>query len=212
MFDEFLRMQVGLRRAQARARSRRDGHPSHRRRHARVAEFLEKLPFALTGDQRTRHRRDHARPREPGADAPAAAGRRRFGQDRRCAGRAARRGAGRLPGRVHGADGGARRAALPRFGPHARRPRPCAPTGRCSPSGRCTVALLTNRTTAAERRTYRGRPRGRRGRHPRRHARVALRRRAVHAARRSRWSTSSTASASSSERCCAARATSPTCW
>ena len=48
------------------------------------------------------------------------------------------------------------------------------------------VELLTNRTTAAERRRIADGPRRQRGRHPRRHARVALRRRRVHAASASR--------------------------
>ena len=62
------------------------------------------------------------------------------------------RGRRRSPGGVHGTDRGARRAARPQRPSPARRavgPRPGRP---CSGSGRCGSALLTNRTTAAERR------------------------------------------------------------
>ena len=85
------------------------------------------------------------------ADAPLAAGRRRLGQDGRRGGRAARRGRGRPPGCAHGADRGARRAALPR-GPAparsasaspdpdtlsgiARSGSPCSPAAPERPSG-----------------------------------------------------------------------------
>ena len=68
----------------------------------------------------------------------------------------------------------------------ARRAHRAAPRARCSASGRSRVELLTNRTTAAERRRIAAGLAARRGRHPRRHARAALRRRAVHAASASR--------------------------
>ena len=66
--------------------------------------------------------RDRRRPRAHGADAAAAPGRRRLRQDGRRALRAPARGRGRPPGRADGADGDARRAALP----HDRRPLPRA--------------------------------------------------------------------------------------
>ena len=83
-------------------------------------------------------RRDRGRPRRAAPDAPAAAGRRRFGQDRGRGQRAAGGRAGRPPGRADGADRGARRAAL------RRRARSCSTAWRCrrgarrcSPTGRC---------------------------------------------------------------------------
>ena len=127
-----------------------------------VPAFHAGLPFPLTGDQTHAIAEITADLRGAVAHAPAAAGRGRFGQDRRRAHRAAHRGAGRLPGRVHGA-----------------RPR-CSPS---STSSRCArmldglvvpaeatllgerpvrVALLTNRT-----------PRGRAAAHHRRAARTA---------------------------------------
>ena len=72
-----------------------------------------------------RDRRDRRRPRRAAPDAPAAAGRRRRRQDARRRQRAARRRAGRPPGRVDGADRGARRAARPRRARAARRRRRC---------------------------------------------------------------------------------------
>ena len=73
--------------------------------------FHDALPYPLTGAQRraiAEIERDLA---APASDAPAAAGRRRLGQDRRRRRRAAGRGAGRPPGGADGADRGARRAA-----------------------------------------------------------------------------------------------------
>ena len=76
------------------------------------------------------------RPREPGSDAPAAAGRGRVGQDRRRRRRAAHRGAGRLPGCAHGADRGARRAARRGRARPARRADSCRARRRCSRNAR----------------------------------------------------------------------------
>ena len=73
------------------------------------------------------------------------------------------------------------------------------------------VALLTNRTTAAERRRIAAGLEAGEIDILVGHARAALRRRAASPGSVSRSSTSSTGSASSSARCCAARATSPTC-
>ncbi len=119
IFDEFLRMQVGLV-ARKRAFEAEESGIRHDVDGPLVDAFVAQLPFSLTGDQQARARRDHARSRRARADAPPPPGRRRIGQDGGRARRAARRGAGRVPGRVHGADRGARRAALPRFAADAR--------------------------------------------------------------------------------------------
>ena len=96
------------------------------------------LPFPLTGAQQQGDRGDRGRPRRPAPDAPAAAGRRRFGQDGRRRHRAADGRAGRVPGRVDGADRGAGRAARPRRARPAPRPhRAGRARARCSPTGRC---------------------------------------------------------------------------
>ena len=110
-FDEFLRMQLALV-ARKRALAAEATGIVHAVDGPLVPAFHAALPVPA-------HRRpDGAPSREitadmagARADAPAAAGRGRVGQDRRRAHRAAHRGAGRLPGRVHGADRGARRAA-----------------------------------------------------------------------------------------------------
>ena len=137
VFDEFLRMQVGLvvrTRAHRTPSERASATPSTGRC---VDAFLAALPFPLTGDQQRAIAEITADLAGPGADAPAAAGRRRLGQDRRRAHRAARRGAGRLPGRVHGAHRGARRAAHAHPPGAARGRSPSRPPGRCSATGRC---------------------------------------------------------------------------
>ena len=58
VFDEFLRMQVGLV-ARKRALAAEESGIRHTVDGPLVAAFLAQLPFALTGDQRARHRRDH---------------------------------------------------------------------------------------------------------------------------------------------------------
>ena len=73
----------GPRRAQARARGRGVGDPPHGRRPARAAQFLAQLPFALTDDQQQAIAEITHDMAGDGADAPAAPGRRRVGQDRR---------------------------------------------------------------------------------------------------------------------------------
>ncbi len=153
-FDEFLRMQVGLVARKRALAAQESGirHVVDGPDATLVAKLLDRLPFALTGDQRRGDRRDHARHGRRRADAPAAAGRRRLGQDRRRARGAADRGAGWVPGGVHGADRGARRAALPRIGAAARGVDRRRGRTRCSATGPVRVELLTNRTTAAERR------------------------------------------------------------
>ena len=101
-------------RADARRRPRRAGRP-HPPLPRGAAVRAHAVPGA--GDPR-----DRRRPRAHDADAAAPAGRRRLGQDRRRALRAPPRGRERPPGRAHGADRDARRAALP----HRRRPLPRA--------------------------------------------------------------------------------------
>ncbi len=85
--------------AQAHDRGRARRHRARGRR--RAAHAVPRLA-ALRADRgpARRPRRDPARPREPGADAPAAAGRGRLGEDRRRGRGAAHRGPGRLPGRA----------------------------------------------------------------------------------------------------------------
>ena len=95
-----------------------------------------------------RDRRDRRRSRRHEADAAAPAGRRRLREDRRGALRAPARGRGRPSGRADGADGDARRAALPHGrgdlqrarralrAPHELRPRRPAPGGARPPGER----------------------------------------------------------------------------
>ena len=116
-FDEFLRMQLALV-ARKRALAAEATGIEHVVDGPLVPAFHAALPFPLTDDQAAAIAQITARHGAPGADAPAAAGRGRVGQDGRGAHRAAHRGAGRLPGRVHGPDRGARRAARAH---HARR-------------------------------------------------------------------------------------------
>ena len=78
-----------------------------------VARYRDGAPVHAHRAPGARDRRDRRRPRAHDADAAAAAGRRRLGEDRRRALRAAARGRGRPPGRADGADRDARRAALP---------------------------------------------------------------------------------------------------
>ncbi len=119
--------------AQAGARARRPRASRHDVGAARLASSAGSTsgcPFPLTGAQRRVIAEIDADLAGPPPDAPAAAGRRRRRQDRRGRGGAARRGAGRPPGRAHGADRGAGRAAhLGHPGP-ARRRRRCPTTAR----------------------------------------------------------------------------------
>jgi ATP-dependent DNA helicase RecG len=197
-FEEAFVVQVALakRRHLTRAQS---AAPRPSRAGGLLDRFDARLPFELTAGQRAVAEQLAA------ADAPAAAGRGRLGQDRR---RAARDAAGRRQrraGGAAGADRGARAAAPPLaaalLGPLAR---PAARRAR----GGTRVALLTgSQGAAARRRRCRGRVR--RGRHRRRHARAAVGGR--RSSPTSGWSssTSSTASASSSATRCAPRAPAP---
>ena len=102
---------AAARAAQARDRGRAGRDRARGRRRADRA-VPRRAPVRPDRGPDARARRDPARPREPRPDAPVAPGRGRIGQDRGGDRRAARRGAGRLPGRADGADRGARRAAL----------------------------------------------------------------------------------------------------
>ena len=116
------------------------GHqPRHRARHLRVAGAAVPRRPALRAHRRPDQgdRRDHRRPGPSRPDAPPAPGRRGRRQDRRGRRRPAHRGRGRPPGRVHGADRGARRAALHEHAADARRHhRVRRRARRCSASGR----------------------------------------------------------------------------
>ncbi len=127
------RAALSARRAGRRARAtpsrpRRAARPAarrrplaHRRRRRFVARDAGRARQPLSRGAAVRvHRasgigdpRDRRRPRTDGADAATAPGRRRLGQDRRRALRAAARGRERPAGRAHGADRDARRAAFP---------------------------------------------------------------------------------------------------
>ena len=169
-------------RADARARARRAGR-ADRALPQGAAVRADAVPGA--GDPR-----DRRRPRARDPDAATAAGRRRLRQDGRRAVRAPARGRERPPGRADGADGDARRAALP----HDRRPLPRARRHVRAADERAARARARSRARApAQRRgADRGRharadPAGRRLRRPRRRRRrraAPLRRRAAQGARR----------------------------
>ncbi len=116
-FDEFLRMQVGLvarkRAIEAEQQGIRHTVAGDGAGGALVSEFHAGSAVPAHRRPATDDRRDPRRHGVRRADAPLAPGRRRLGQDGRRAHRAPRGGAGWLPGRAHGADRGARRAALP---------------------------------------------------------------------------------------------------
>ena len=102
------------RRAQARARGRAVGDPPRRRRRAASPRSSRKLPFALTGDQQRAideitHDMASAAPMHRLLQGDVGSGKTVVALAALLVARA-----GRVPGRVHGADRGARRAALPR--------------------------------------------------------------------------------------------------
>ena len=186
IFDEFLRMQVGARRAQARDRAR-----SSRASVTRV-----------DGDARRRRSTARCRSRSP------ATRRRRSTRSsptspapRRCTGccRAtsvrARRWS-RVSALLVAVQGGYQGAFMAPTEVLAEQHYLSArallddltvpPEGRCSASGPSRVELLTNRTTAAERRRLAAGLADGRGRHRHRHARAALRRASSSAPRRGR--------------------------
>ena len=167
--------------AQAQAGCGSARHPAPDRRAAR-ARVPRRPSVRAHRRPDARDRRDHRRPRGAVADAPAAAGRGRFGQDRRRAHRAAHRGPGRLPGRVHGADGSARRTARAHDALDARR------AGRAGggdaarrAAGAGGVAHEPHERGGAA--AHHRRPDERRRRHRGGHARADLRRRRVLAPR-----------------------------
>ena len=118
-FDELLRVQLALVRRKREIEASSVGFV-HEVGGELVRRFHAALPYELTARPTPRHRRDRRRPLVAPTDAPAAAGRRRVGQDRRRRHGAARRRAVGQPGRADGADRGARRAA-PAVGARPRR-------------------------------------------------------------------------------------------
>ena len=137
-FDELLRLQVILV-MRKRAVEREAAGIRHRVDGELVGRFRDGLPFTLTAAQDRAIAEIQGRHGRPASDAPALAGRRRLGQDRRRGGRSAHRRRGRPSGRADGSDRGARRAA-PRRGQrppqglhHAERRHPAA---RPPPAGR----------------------------------------------------------------------------
>ena len=150
-FDEFLRMQIALV-----ARKRTLAADAHGIRHQvdgpLVPAFHAGLPFALTDDQARAIDEITADLAGTVADASVAPRRGRFGQDRRRAHRAPHRGAGWLPGRVHGADGSARRAARAHDARDCSKGSSCPPRRRCSANGRCGWRCSRTARPAPERR------------------------------------------------------------
>ncbi len=163
-FDELLRVQLVLvMRKRALEHEAAWPEPRHRRR-ARAA--LPRRPSVLAHQRPSADdRRDQRRSGGAPSDAPVAAGRRRIRQDRGCRLDVADGGAGRSPGRAHGADRGARRATRDeRAGACSTgSPSPTLPTcsgiGRCGSScsrtasaaptgGRCWRASPTERSTS----------------------------------------------------------------
>ena len=110
-FDELLVLQLALaRRAAEREAAVAAALPAPGEL---IGRYRAALPFDADRAPGAGDRGDRRRPRADDADAAAAAGRRRLGQDGRRALRAPARCRGRPPGRADGADGDARRAALP---------------------------------------------------------------------------------------------------
>ena len=113
-FDEFLLLQIALLRRRALRREGARGDAARSPPSELTARWLEdSLPFTPTGDQTPRHGHGRRGHRAGPPDAAPADGRGRLRQDRRRALRDAQRGRVRRPGRAHGADRDARRAALP---------------------------------------------------------------------------------------------------
>ena len=110
-FEELLLLQIGIaRRVAARERTLA---PSLGKPGELILRYRKALPFALTPYQEQAIREIDADLARTAPDAAAPPGRRRLGQDRRRAVRAAARGRERAAGRADGADRDARRAALP---------------------------------------------------------------------------------------------------
>ncbi len=170
-FDELLRVQLVLVLRKRRLEQEAAGFRHEVGRCAGAA--LPRAP-PLRADRRAaaNHRRDRGRSGRPPPDAPAAAGRRGVGQDRRGRLGPAGGGAGRPSGRAHGADRGAGRAAR-RLGAGAAGRRERA--GRQQPLRRSSVASGAPDQPGDGRRAPRGpgrhgrRQRRSRHRHPRPH-------------------------------------------
>ena len=111
VFDELLRIQLALVLRKRRIEATSQGI-EHDTSGELVQRFLDRAAVRAHRRPAHRDRRDHGRPRPADPDAPAAPGRRGCGQDGRRRRRAADGGAGRPPGRVHGAHRGAGRSAL----------------------------------------------------------------------------------------------------
>ena len=184
-FDEFLRMQVGLV-ARKRALEREHSGIAHDVDGPLVPRSTNCCPFPLTDDQRRAI--DEIRATSPRPRRCTACSRARSVRARRWSRSTALldRGAGRLPGCVHGADRGARRAARPHDAAAARRPRSFPTTASLLGERPVRVELLTNRTSAADRRRIAEGLRAGCGRHRRRHPHAHLRGRRVRAARAGR--------------------------
>ena len=173
VFDELLRVQLALVLRKRAIEQEAVGISHVGRRRARSRASTTRLPFPLTGAQRTGHRADRARPRRPSADAPPPPGRRRRGQDGRrdlgAAGRRARRtprrarwrrprcsrsstrSASRAARRPRGARPGARSPAIVRCASSCSRTAPPRPSGvasrRGSSTGRSTSSSARTRSS-----------------------------------------------------------------
>ena len=180
-FEELLVLQIGIaRRAAEREQTLAPalGEPGDL-----IHRYREALPFALTPYQEQAIREIDGDLARTVADAAAPAGRRRLGQDGRRALRAPARGRERAPGRAHGADRNARRAALP----HDRRPLPRARRQLRAPHELVEEARARGGARRRRRRRHaRADPGGRRAARPRGRGRrraAPLRRRAALGAR-----------------------------
>jgi ATP-dependent DNA helicase RecG len=141
-FDELLFLQ--LLHASARRQHATERCEACTRTDALIAPLYRALPFELTAARRAPSREIVADMASPAPHAPAAAGRRRSGEDGRGAVRDAARRGERLPGRADGAHRDSRRAAHT----HAR--------ASCSSRSASRRVLLTGRLAGGEARGARG--------------------------------------------------------
>ena len=198
IFEEFFLFQVGLvlRRPQGGQRAQATAG-RHHRRDPRIGAARA----AVQADRRSEEgdRGDRRRHEAAAADEPAAAGRRRLGQDDRGADGGAGRDGERAAGGVHGADRDPGRAALHQH--HAGCSSARGSGSRCSPAPRRRRSAASCWPSSPAARSIWSSARTRWSRSPSRSA-------------SSGWSssTSSTASACCSARRCARRDCTPTCW
>ena len=187
-FDELLVLRLALLRTAA-ARESASAQPLGEPGEL-IARYRASLPFTLTADQERAMAEIDADLDRADPDAAPPPGRRRVGQDRRRAARAAPRGRGWAPGRADGADRDARRAALPhdrRAVRAARRPRGAADELAAREGARGGPAADRVGRRAGRRRNARAHREGgrlRRSRRRRRRRAAPLRGRAAHRARR----------------------------